>query len=348
MQRGLLALIGTLLLSAGVAPAEPGEMPVRGVTLAHLHRGEVGYGSDAARRQLDEIARLGGNWVALTDFAYMPDVRRPELRWGGDRSLTDAGLARTARDARERGIKVLFKPHIWSRQFWDGGEWHGTIEMQNEADWRGFFQRYGDYIVEQAKLAEAVGAEALCVGVEMKAANHREADWRNLIKRVREVYNGTLTYSANSDEWRDVAWWDALDCVGITAYFPLTAEGVEPTEPLVRAAWRGILAEIRPFAEDLDMPVCFTELGFSRSSRAGNAPWEHHEIDPDPARQAMLYRVSLDEIARGGVVEGVFLWKWFTGDADVAARMERNDVFGLQNRPQALAAIRGAWAGDGD
>lgn len=318
-------------------------MPVRGVTFAHLHNRQVGYGSDAARRQLDAIGELGGNWITVTDFVYMPNVNRPELRWGGDRSLTRDGLATTIRDAKARGLKVLSKPHVWSNQFWNGDEWHGTIAMTSDADWQRFFDRYGDFLVEQATLAHEAGADAFCVGVEMKATNHREAEWRAVIARVREVFSGELTYSANSDEWQDVAWWDALDCIGITAYFSLVDQG-PVTDAALRQAWRAVMDDLEPFAREQGLPVCFTELGYSRSSKAAAAPWEHHEVDPDPELQARLYRVALEEVERSDVVIGVFLWKWFTGDADVAARMERGDVFGLQNRPLALDAIRNAWS----
>ncbi len=335
-----LVLLSFWMLAA-VAHAEP--MPVRGVTLAHLHRGEVGYGSDAARRQLDAIKDLGGNWITVTDFIYMPDVRQPTLRWGRDRSLTDDGLAQTIRDAKSRGINVLMKPHVWSNQFWNGDEWHGTIAMTNEADWHTFFQRYGDFMVQQAQLGQAAGADAFSIGVEMKATTHRADDWRRLIARIREVFDGQITYSANSDEYRNVTWWDALDCIGITAYFPLVREG-KPTEEGIRQGWRRVMADLEPFAQEAGLPVCFTELGFSRSSNAAAAPWEHHELDPDPQLQAMLYRVALEEIGRSDAVVGVFLWKWFTADADVAGRMERGDVFGLQNRPLALESIRNAWA----
>ncbi len=341
--RGLLLIVLLALVTSSAGATE--KLPVRGVTLAHLHRGDVGYGSDASRRQLDELAALGVNWVALTDFAYMPDVRQPGLRWGRDRSLSDAGLRRTIADAHERGLKVMLKPHIWSNQFWQGNEWHGTIEMQSDADWQSFFSSYGDFIVEQATLASDTGADALCIGVEMKLVSPRSDDWRKLVARVREVYDGTLTYSANSDEWDSIDWWDAVDCIGITAYFPLADdEHAAPTEAQVREVWTGIFDRMRPFAARFDRPVCFTELGFSASRRAAVAPWEHHEVDPDPALQAMLYRVSVDEISRSNVVSGVFLWKWFTADADVAARMERGDVFGLQNRPLTLDVLRERWS----
>jgi hypothetical protein len=316
--------------------------PIRGMTFAHLHRGSVGYGSDAARGQLDELAKLGANWITVTDFVYMPDVNQPDLRWGGDRSLTSEGLSRTIRDAKARGLNVLMKPHVWSNQFWNGDEWHGTIAMTSEADWQRFFQRYGDFLVEQATLAQAAGADAFSVGVEMKMTSGRDEDWRQVVARVRKVFSGAITYSANSDEYADVTWWDAVDCIGITAYFPLVTGGV-PTEAAVREAWRSIINDLDAYSAKVGRPICLTELGFSRSSRAAQAPWEHHEVDPDPGLQAMLYRVALEELAKSDAVVGVFLWKWFTADAEVAARMERSDVFGLQNRPLALQEIRKLW-----
>jgi hypothetical protein len=299
-----------------------------------------GYGGAEARRQLDVLADMNLNWVAVTDHLYMPDLHRPELR---GRQARPEAMTRFVTHARNRGIQVLFKPHIWSRSFWGGTTWHGSIEMRSEADWQAFFKNYGDWIVEHARVAQAAGAGAFCVGTELQGTVHREAEWRELIRRVREVFEGPLTYSASFGEWEQITWWDALDCVSITAYWPIVPEDREPTEAAIRAGWRDIFARLEPFKARVGRPIVFTELGYTASGRAHHAPWEHHEVAPDPALQARLYRVSLDEIARSGVVDGVLLWKWFTADHRSVARTERDDAFALQARPEAVTAIREAW-----
>ena len=239
---------------------------------------------------------------------------------------------------------MLLKPHIWSRQFHGGGEWHGTVAMTSEADWQAFFQNYGDYMVAHAELAQEIGVDALCIGTEMKATVHREAEWREVIRRVRAVYDGALTYSSTADGYEDVKFWDALDCVGITAYYALAGDD-SASEAAIRRGWRNVYDKLVPFAERVGRPICFTELGYSASSKAAREPWAYEVEREDEALQARLYAIALDEARRSGVIEGALLWKWFTLSAEDAAQMERHDAFGLQWRPRALEAIEAAWSG---
>jgi len=51
---------------------------VKGVSLAHAMRGG-GYGSDACCAELKKIADLGGNWVSISDFAFMQSVTQPSV-----------------------------------------------------------------------------------------------------------------------------------------------------------------------------------------------------------------------------------------------------------------------------
>src|SRR5687768_13183327 len=145
---GGLALL--FLPRTGIAATPPGTLQVRGVALAHAHRGN-GYGSESCRKQLAAVAGLGANWVSLTDFAFMPAVDRPSLSYG--RSGEKDGLGQTIRDAHAAGLKVLIKPHIWSRDFGGNKKWHGDIAMTSEADWATWFEQYSGYVLQQAKLA---------------------------------------------------------------------------------------------------------------------------------------------------------------------------------------------------
>ena len=109
------------------------------------------------------------------------------------------------------------------------------------------------------------------------------AHWQRLIAEVRGVYRGRLTFAANFDNYREVAFWDRLDLIGINAYFPLRAALGSPlTEGALQEAWREVFAEIETFksAHDLDRPVFFTELGYTRRSGVTVAPWSSRGFVP--------------------------------------------------------------------
>ena len=53
----------------------------------------------------------------------------------------------------------------------------------------------------------------------------RDGQWRAVIAAVRAEFDGTLTYAG---DWTDaiyVPWWDALDLIGVDAYYQLAEDG---------------------------------------------------------------------------------------------------------------------------
>lgn len=341
MLLALRAVVFSLCL-AGAALAQN----VRGVTVAHLHRDDVGYGSKACRDQLRKLADMGVTWVAFNDFAYMKDVDKPGISFGGDRSLRADNLRQAIQHAHAVGLKVLLKPHIWSWSF-TNGKWHGSIAMTREADWNQSFAGYGKYIQAQAAMASEENVEALSLGCELSGTTGREAQWRTLTADVRAIYSGTLTYAAHGQEFKEIRWWDAVDVIGVTAYFPLAdppAAGEPVTridEAAARAGWRRILEDLDAFSQQQGRPLCLLEVGYSQSNHAAIEPWSYEVHDPDPAYQAMLIRVALEEIAAAPHVVGTFLWKWFS--ADTWQQHERREPFAFQDNPLAIEAIESVW-----
>jgi len=49
----------------------------------------------------------------------------------------------------------------------------------------------------------------------------REAEGRHITRAVRRAYSGPITYGANMGEVFDAPVWDALDFIGVSAYWPL-------------------------------------------------------------------------------------------------------------------------------
>lgn len=312
-----------------------GPQAVRGVNYAHLHRGGLGYGSDASREELANLRELGVDWVALTPFGYQhsagqdrvagfdPDEPlehfltsrsdRPVERPGRDRTLTDRHLADEVAAAHSLGLKVLVKPHIWSHDFRRGDDWHGTIEQDNPQAHERWRRSYLRFMLHYARLARDTDADALCIGTELvsQTLNHPD-DWRTLIARVREVYPGKVTYAAHWDrEFSQIDFWDRLDAIGISAYFPLDAPD-DATVPQLVNAWQPHKKLIEQVQQRFGKPVVFLEVGYRPATGAYRQPWITSGGATDPMIQARAYEATFRAFADEPWWHGLFLWKTFT------------------------------------
>ena len=157
--------------------------------------------------------------------------------------------------------------------------------------WRETYASVPRYIDDQIEAhrrwAEQVTGSVAGAAPEqaIAAINRRRAllarEWDELIAAVRAVYSGELTYAANFDQYRAVGFWPSLDLIGINAYFPLRAHPIGASEPSaleseLEASWRRILGEIRAFRAEAgagDVPVLFTELGYTSRVDSTIEPW---------------------------------------------------------------------------
>lgn len=330
-----LILAFVIALSASRAAGAHGE-EIRGVCLASLHGRDNAYGSEPCRQQLARIRQLGANWVAINDYAWMAGVNEPSLRFRDPSPEGD--LAQVIRDAHAAGLKVLMKPHVWSRDFGRGGKWHADIRMTSEPDWDAWFASYTAYLLHNARIAESAGADAFCIGVEYEGTSGQEARWRKLIADVRDVYSGPICYSAAFMEWKQIQWWDAVDVIGITAYWPMGA-GPDPTDEQVRRSWDAVYAELEPFAVKWDKGIVFSEIGYTTHPNTAAEPWAHGRGDAHDL-QARLFRIAVEEARKRPFVKGLFVWKWFTGEQWLR---REPDAFGLQDKTLTLEALMQLW-----
>src|SRR5262249_9680758 len=146
--------------------------------------------------------------------------------------------------------------------FWSG-QWSGDIRMKSDADWDAWFRSYQSFILHFAELAASSGADAFCIGCELGGTtNARPERWRSLIAQGGKVYHGPLTYDANwHEEYEKVSFWDALDWIGVNAYFELSDDKT-PTSGDIERAWRPITARMAALSRRCGKPVVLTEVGF--------------------------------------------------------------------------------------
>ena len=292
-----------------------------------------------------DLAAHGVTWISQTPFGWQRRADEPDFRMVTDGRVywgeRDSGLVATARMARAHGIRTMLKPHLWLH---GEGAWPGAIAMKNEADWAAWFARYEEFIVHYARLAEASGMDALCVGTELEGTTGREADWRRVIAAVRRAYHGPLVYAANwSGEFERVAFWDALDYVGVQAYFPLSAEAEASVDELV-AGWTPHVARMAAVARRTGKRVIITEIGYKASDRATVEPWTWTTTDRYNAdEQARAYEAAARALWSQPWCAGFYWWKWFPAGHPEAEG--RDLYFTPQDKPAAVVLRRMYGAG---
>ncbi|HWM91281.1 MAG TPA: hypothetical protein VN493_10980 [Thermoanaerobaculia bacterium] len=306
MRRAALTAMLLALLGCGWS-AKPSSLPSfqRGMTLAHEgFRTNEGYGSEAAFKQLVRLKELGANSVTLVPYGFTRAPEETEVRWRGS-DETDDRVASTIREARRLGLATVLKPQLWSR-----GRWTGDIAFTDDDAFRLWMGSYRQFILHYARLAELEQADLLVVGTELGGLTlPREADWRALIREVRQAYSGPLTYAANwGQEFETLGFWDELDFLGVNFYYPLAAPGELPRAGSPR------LKELERMLEGMSRrhrkPVLFTEVGYAASEAAAVEPWKEENAPLDPEMQARCYEVIFQSFYQKPWLAGLHWWKW--------------------------------------
>ena len=269
------------------------------------------YDTNDALAVYDHLHQLGVRAVELTPAAYMADLNKPSLMWRNRARVREGVLA-----LHQRGFAVLIKPYIWSHVFYtQPGKWTGEIEMQNAADWHAFFGSYRDFILLYATIAEETHAELFSIGLEYPKTFGQTAEWDTLIRAVRAVYHGPITYASTGvDEAEKVPFWDKLDVIGVDAFVPLT-DNQHPTKDELVKAWQPYTARLDSLHRRYNLPVVFTEAGYKSCVGAACRPWEWNELTPHPIdleQQALCYDALAESLFNKPWFSGIFWWKYYT------------------------------------
>lgn len=310
-----------------------GAEAVRGMTISCQTWGWE-WGTDAMVEAMKEVKALGVNWISIHPYGSVSRDGTVQLRRMNPDEPPPTWLRRPIEEAHRLGLKICITPHLapWR----SGWRWRGEISFDSEAEWDRFFSSYQEWIVQLAELC--AGADAFVVGSELdQTVAGREAEWRSIISSVRRATPAALTYSANWSDYRRIPFWDALDVVGVSAYFPLVDQPGAPQAEEIEAGWNRIRRELNQFARSQgDKPVVLTEVGYDRSLGAAHQPWRDGQNEPGSERlQQQCLDAALAALRHDDHLIGAFIWKWFPGPV-------RRATF-LASTPSMRAVIARHW-----
>jgi hypothetical protein len=291
------------------------------------------YELPAARRAFGEIAATGVRWVVLTPTWYQRDRRRDVPRFDTDKTVRDEGVRAAVAAARAAGLRVVLKPHV---DLDDDADRAG-IEPADPDRW---FTAYEGLVRHYADLATELGIDELVVGTELAGTSADDARWRRVIALARDRYAGPLTYAANFDEYPRVGFWDALDAIGIDAYFPLATAPTTDVDALVRA-WGPIADDLAATARRTGKPVLFTEAGYAsqRGTAVNPYDWEVSRV-ASPAEQEAAYRALFTALWDEPWFLGVYWWMW----DDLPGRTEDPQELDYTPHGKPAEAVLREWA----
>ncbi|MBU2927731.1 glycoside hydrolase family 113 [Winogradskyella psychrotolerans] len=291
----------------------------------------------ASRHAIDSthtkpVVNVNANAAAIMPFGFIRDINHPEIIHNTDRQWfgeTRAGAKQYIEALHKEHIEVMIKPQIWVSH----GVFTGLLEMNSEADWKVFETSYSNFILEYAELAEELNVEVFCIGTELETfVKNRPEYWHQLIKSIRSVYTGKLTYAANWDEFWRTPFWAELDYIGIDAYFPVSDMQTPSIEDCLKG-WEKHKMGLKEFSEKLNRPIVFTEFGYRSVDYSGKEPWRYDRSmtsvnleAQSNATQALFEAVWDEEWFAGG-----YLWKWFIKHHDAGGM--KDNQFTPQNKP---------------
>ncbi|WP_436515065.1 glycoside hydrolase family 113 [Ekhidna sp. To15] len=297
-------------------------------------------GIDSAK--LQKIVSANIEQIVLVPYAYQEDYNSPGLN-GGSNTRRDSLYTLYIDAITKRGLELIIKPHIWITSPSDG-KWRADIEMESEEEWLEWESRYERFILFWAQVSEHHDLPYFCVGNEYYiSTTKRPQFWESLIDTVRTVYSGRLTYGANWDrEYKEIAFWNKLDYIGIQAYFPL-ADRNYPNYDEVIDGWNKHLIEIDSISNAFNRKVIFTELGYKSTPDAARYPWGWEDFSENifqrisTKTQAYCYQAFFEKVWDQEWMTGVMIWQWQTSERD----NEGNHNFTPEDKPAMNELAKG-------
>ncbi len=184
-------------------------------------RGEWGTPSAAESMRL-MTGRLRTNTACIAFCGWQDTAFSTEVKFTEAPTVTDDEVVWAIREAKSLGQQVVLKPILNVAD----GTWRAHInffdvDVPCEPKWSEWFASYTAFIVHYAALAQAEGVEMFSAGCEMVQTDRRADEWRAVVAAVREVYSGIVTYNCDKYQESNVTWWDAVDVISSSGYYPV-------------------------------------------------------------------------------------------------------------------------------
>jgi hypothetical protein len=295
-----------VLMTPASAQAKDKKRPFRGGMALSLHSSNPNYSYIPAVR---EIKKLGATDLSILVHFYQDHSVSIDPHRHAFKTPTDKVFSDTVKEAKKLGLKVMIMPILLLEKPRDD-DWRGNLKPPKWDSWRAAYLKQ---LLHFARLAEKAGADIFSVGSELSSLEQYLKDWRDIVKQVRKVFSGLLTYSANWDHYENIGFWEDLDLMGISGYYELT-ESKTPKIAELKKSWTAVQTRIMKWRKSVGLtrPIIFTEIGYSSQDGCASKPWNYYLTKVvDLAEQKMCYEAFISVWDGQPQLEGVYFYEWW-------------------------------------
>ena len=270
---------------------------------------------------------LAASHVILPITVTQAHPQSTKIDWQSDNVLIDAEVKGMIAYAQGIGLKVILRPMVNVAD----GTWRAHInffdyDVPCEPTWSQWFDSYREYLNHYAKLAEETGCVMLVIGCELVNSDRREAQWRETISQIRQHYNGLLTYNCDKYQENNLTWWDAVDVISSSGYYPIDK-------------WEQELDRIEQVVNHYQKPFFFCEVGCPSREGSQCLPndWSFSG-EVSMIAQSRWFEKMFTACDKRNWIQGFGIWDW---KARLYSREMalKDDDYGVYGKP-AAAIIR--------
>ncbi len=258
--------------------------------------------------------RTNSNFVILAPNGLQDTAQSEEICYTSEATVSDDELKGMIDYAKELGMRVALKPTVNCKN----GTWRAHVNFFDEdvvcePKWCNWFESYTDFQLHYAKMAKEMGVEMHIAGCEMVMAERREAEWRKLIADIRGEFDGLVSYNTDKYQEHNVKWWDAVDVISSSGYYPLED-------------WENQLDRIEAVVKKFQKPFFFAEAGCMSIVDSNKVPndWTV-QGEADAKGQADWYEAMFEACLKREWVRGMAFRSWNSHLYTKNAALKRKD-----------------------
>ena len=259
-----------------------------------------------ARRIINYTISLNANSVALTFPFFTYGLASDTVYAKPKVTPSPRHIAIFLAVAAKAHIRVTLRPVLNENALVarNPQAWRGSIEPQNRAAW---FRSYNKLLLPYAAAAQAGHAATFVLGTELVSLEGAPR-WQGLVRSVRSVYSGQLTYDQNHDEFGSYTANPPVPGHNVDAY-PQFSLPDSASVARLTSSWEAWLGA-HPLSVRRELTL--SEIGIDAVAGSYKEPWAWRNTRTAPINtrvQAAWYQAACNAVSAERIGGGIYWWE---------------------------------------